>query len=283
MRPALALLIGLVLLTANGCASHRLAGSDVQPFEGEVQLQYPPSSGHIDATVAVGNYRYRAATQKYSLDYTVRPQGDVLHWRFTALGKVYGIDHNKRAEPKTLDDVLKLYKLTDSHDKLTVEIETDRLGNLLGEDLAMAASPTPTDGELNDAYWQARYRKVFSMLVLPFSTSRAVAGTVVSHGHLMMPMKYATHFKDTEIALTGQKTLQGRECLVLEYKGTSEQYKNKYRQKAVDTVDAALILDRETKVLRKAKSVYKTKNAIYFLEATYSDPLPDATAEAGAQ
>lgn len=275
MKTPLALLIGLVFLATAGCAPHRLAGNDIHPFDGEVQLQYPPSSGHIDVTLAAGERRFQFNTQQYSLDYTVRPEGDVLHWQFTAVAKIYGIDHNKRADPKTLDDVLRLYNLKDSHEKLTVEIETDLLGNPLRDARAVEEDETDPEAELDDAYWQVYYRKVFSMLILPFSASHAAAGAVVSHGHPMVPVKYATHFGDTEILLSGQKTLHGHECLVFEYKATSRPYKNRYRQKVTDSVDAALVVDKETKVLREARSVYRTKNVTYYLKAAYSDPTPD--------
>ena len=237
-------------------------------------MQYPPSSGHIDVTLAAGQRRFQFDTQQYSLDYTVRPEGDVLHWQFIATAKIYGIENNKKAEPKTLDDVLKLYNLKDSHGKLKVEIETDLLGNPLWD--AQAEEESDPDAELNDAFWQAYYRKVFSMLILPFSVSNAATGAVISHGHPMVPVKYATHFGDTEIVLSGQKTLNAHECLVFEYKATSKQYKNRYRQKVIDSVDAALIVDKETKVLREAKSVYRAKNITYYLKAAYSDPAPDA-------
>jgi len=270
MRSAVTLLLCLALLTAAGCSSHRLAGDDVLPLTDEVQLQYPPSSGHVDLTVAAGPRRYRFPIKEYSLDYSVRQEGDVLHWRLTATGKILGIDHGKRVQASTVNEVLALYRLKESHAQITVDIDTDLMGNPLAGDGEQAAFDP--DAELNDAYWQAYYRKVFAMVFVPFSVSRATAGTVVSHGHVMIPVKKSGHFRETSVILSGHKAFEGRDCLVLEYKETSDEFKNRYRQKTTDFIDAALFLDKETKVLRKATGVLQTENITYYLNAVYSEP-----------
>jgi hypothetical protein len=59
---------------------------------------------------------------------------------------------------------------------------------------------------------------------------------------------------------------------VLECKERSDEFKNSYRQKTTDFIDAALFLDMETKVLRKATGVLQTENITYYLNAVYSEP-----------
>ena len=267
MRFSIVLSCVFVIILSAGCSS-RMAGWNVGEFEGLAELHYPPSSGRIDVRTYLGYERLKLDVQRFSLKYSVQPEGEDLLWVVEVDGKILGLKDGAVVKPETLKELFQSYPLEDSHPTLEFRMRTDRLGNIIAME---SISEAATGSSMVDTYWEGYYPKVFSMVFVPFLQSNASVGMVVSHERSLIPPQYVDHYSEASIVLAGEKTFKGHDCYVLEYKLKSNPYKNANRQKVVNSMDAALFLDKETKVLRWAKGIQRGKNAPIIVEAKYSE------------
>jgi hypothetical protein len=264
MKKFIIIMLCLTSLFMAGCKSKL----HVSPFEGEVPLTYGESSGSIRFLTEVGNYQIKLPTADATLDYSVKEQGDALLWRVEAHGKFLGYKDGKAVKVKTINELFGLYPLVESHEGLIFTMKTDRLGNVVGMQEYLNAK---TGEELADDYWKDYYTKLFSVVFVPFATENAQMNTVVSSTQCAIQPEYQEHFPSPAVSLTGQRVKFGNEYLVLQYENTSEGYKNKSRQKCTDTVKVDFIIDKQTRIVHKAKAVLRGENGFKFFTITAAE------------
>ena len=283
MKRSVTILIFLIAFLASGCSTIPLEHLTIQEFQGDANLEYPASAGHIDVRGYIKGIGNGIDLQRISLDYSVRPHEDGLQWTIQAKAQLAGVKDGKPIDIGPSGNIFQLLALQDSHPEFIINIRTDVLGNFISLDKIEDAT---TGKSWKDTYWSDQYRQIFSMIFVPFSTSRAPVGSTVSHGKIMIPVNFGQHFPDSNIVLlgedtvrlrTGEKSIARHDCLVLEYKMESNPYKNKKRQKVTHNVEAFLYVDKETKVICKAYSEFKLRNGYMFIEAKYSPPHSKTT------
>lgn len=256
----------LYVLLLTGCASKTILPTTT-PVAGPIQLTYPQSSGRIKTTVSIGDYRFAFDLSQYEIEYSVVTSDNHLLWELEIESKLRLsiIDPKKDRGTK----VPFLAPLKKHHNKITCFIKTDHLGNFLSVEKVLDAL---TKEAITDKYWMKYYAQVFQMLVVPFAHQTARQGDIISVGKVMIPIKHRDHFPTPKVVLSGEVRWKGKQCLALTHKAKSALYKTARREKRIDTLSAEIIIDKETKMLKKAKTVYRTGQAFIFIDAKNMTP-----------
>lgn len=231
------------------------------PFEGELPLTYGQASGKLSIISEVGDFQFSLPTVEILLDYDVQPQGESLLWKIEVDGKFLGVKDGKAVKPVAANEVLSLYPLVNSHDRLAFTIRTDRLGNGA---VVEAYTNATTGQKLDDDRWKKHYLAVFSSVFPPFSVPSAAVNTVVSQVNIVLAPEWAVKFPPAQVKVTGTKLKNFKKSIALQYENTSNEYKNYARQKCQDSLSVYSLLDEETRIVFQARSVLRNKNGIYF-------------------
>lgn len=253
----LILIVLCSLFALTGCGGKL----QVNRFEGHVPLKYGETSGIITILAELGDFSFKLPTAETTLEYAIKKDGDSLLWDIVANGKYIGIKHGKHIR-KDLSAKVSLYPLEPSHAPIRFVMRTDWLGNIDSMEKFVGEAGLQ---DVGDDYWKVYYQKLFSMVFVPFVTDKAQIDTVVSNGQCGIQADVAINFPPPQIVLTGTRKEHGRECLALQYENTSNQYKDKYRQKNVDTVKVEIMVDKDTRIVQRSFSVVRTKNVMRFL------------------
>ena len=266
MRNCAIVLLVMVALSSAAC-SRRMTVGNVQPFDRRVSLEYPPSAGHVDVRVSCGEYSWQLPVAHYAIDYTVSLDGDNLLWKLTSEAQLHEFKNGKWAPVLLFNDLFPFDPKEGMVPKMTVSVTTDPLGHVV---YSNGSDPVEAGQQVDENFWKRYYEEFFGMIFVPFIRDFGTTGTIVSNEKCMVPMGFKKHFLAPDVVLTGEKKVQGAPCIVLEYKMNSEEYKNRIRQKTIDTADVFMFLDQGTKVLRKARCVLKIKDYFFFVDAEYS-------------
>ncbi|WP_419786250.1 hypothetical protein [Pseudodesulfovibrio sp.] len=251
--PVKTILALLLCLACVGCSGRYCATS----FEGDTSLAYGQDSGtiNIDEYIPAGDFSFPLS--KITLGYTITPQGDDLLWQIKAKGQILGVKDGKAARPQSPNDVFRLYPLKDSHPPLEFTVRTDRLGNMkeMGEPIS-----SKTGKPLGNLFWKTYYTRIFSMVFVSFATDRAPMGAVVSHGQCGLMPEDSIHFPAPDIILSGKQGNSSTDMLVLRYENKSREYKNRNRQKCIDSAEVDYVIDGKTHVVVRGRTLYDTVN-----------------------
>lgn len=243
----------LVVLLLGGCAPRSLT-SNMNPIGAPVELTYPESSGTIYAKISIGDYQWAIDQGRYHINYSLKKNDEEhLLWEVEIDADLLRRISNRDNNIITKSDFA-LFPLQKIHNNSVCLIETDSLGNFLSLKKILDAT---TRTKVSDPYWHKHYAELFQLLIVPFSNKIGKQGDVISVGKVMIPISYRDYFPNPQVLLSGEKSWNGKEVLVLTHKAKSAPYKSKVREKRVDILDVEMLIDKQTKIVRKAETAYR--------------------------
>lgn len=256
-------------LLLSGCGN-RLQNIKATPTETPVSLEYPSSHGYLKVTLTAPAGSIELPLERYAMEYTVSNHDEELLWKVRTRGLIFGIQSEKETkdqQPTSKNLFLNLARKR-SHPDFIFHARTDKLGNFIALDTITEAE----SGAANtNPFWHRHYQKVFQMLFVPFATKQVLSGAVVSRGKSMIPRTSEQYYSPPEILFEGMASYDGVRCLKLQYETKSNVYKDVSRVKRQESITTTMLLDENTKILRKAQSFTRIGEVLLILKAEYGD------------